>query len=159
VVTGAPGVLKRAGQGCGGRGHPAADRGPAGAGQEPQHHGEMRSRSGFTGSWGPGYSPQGLQALARNPRHMSALNTEIALVTVDTPGLHGHRSFQADRGAKKKHQNSEISGRLTRTDRGHSAGPRFFKTQPNRAARTALDSPSLAARVPVLSARFGVRSA
>ncbi len=35
-------------------------------------------------------------------------------------------------------------------DHGHSAGPSFLKTEPNRAARTVLDSPSLAARAQVL---------
>jgi hypothetical protein len=44
-------------------------------------------------------------------------------------------------------------------DRGHSTGPSFLKTQPNRAAKTALDPPSLAARVHVLGARFGERAA
>jgi hypothetical protein len=42
-------------------------------------------------------------------------------------------------------------------DRGHSTGPSFLKTQPNRAAKTVLDSPNLAARINVLIARFEVR--
>jgi hypothetical protein len=64
-------------------------------------------------------------------------------ITVDTLCLHGHGSFRADRGAEN-HFYCEIRGRLTQSswaDCGHSAGPSFLKSQPDRAARTALDSP------------------
>jgi hypothetical protein len=83
------------------------------------------------------------------------------LPTVGRDCLHGHGSFSADRGAEN-HKKKQIRGRKTQkswADRGHSKGASFLKSQPNRAARTALDSPSSDARVHVLSALFRVRVA